>query len=289
MIPLILAPLRGFTDAVFRNAFQRHFQGVDEAVAPFVTSIKGRRIKASHLLDLKPLDNRLMPVVPQILSNHEDEFIRLANTLFDLGYPEINWNLGCPYPMVAKKMRGSGLLPYPDVIDRMLEKILGRFEGRLSIKTRLGRFCADEMDRIIPVFNRYPLARIIVHPRTGVQMYAGTVDLDAFESCLVKISHPVVYNGDIHNLDGYRAMEARFEGVSGWMVGRGVSRQSVSGGNDQTGPPDWSNMQRTVCGISRRSGGRLLAALFRSGTCIGPDERVLAVFFGWICRRPESP
>jgi tRNA-dihydrouridine synthase B len=221
MIPLILAPLRGFTDAVFRNAFQRHFQGVDEAVAPFVTSIKGRRIKASHLLDLKPLDNRLMPVVPQILSNHEDEFIRLANTLFDLGYPEINWNLGCPYPMVAKKMRGSGLLPYPDVIDRMLEKILGRFEGRLSIKTRLGRFCADEMDRIIPVFNRYPLARIIVHPRTGVQMYAGTVDLDAFESCLVKISHPVVYNGDIHNLDGYRAMEARFEGVSGWMVGRG--------------------------------------------------------------------
>ena len=222
MIPLILAPLRGFTDAVFRNVFQRHFQGVDQAVAPFVTSIKGRRIKASHLLDLDPMDNRRMPVAPQILSNHADDFICLANTLFDLGYPEINWNLGCPYPMVAKKMRGSGLLPHPDVIDRMLEKILGRFEGRLSIKTRLGRFCADEMDRLIPVFNRYPLARIIVHPRTGVQMYTGTVDLDAFESCLVKITHPVVYNGDIHNLEGYRAMDARFEAVSGWMVGRGL-------------------------------------------------------------------
>lgn len=237
MKPLILAPLRGFTDAVFRNAFQRHFQGVDEAVAPFVTSIKGRRIKPSHLLDLEPMDNRLMPVVPQILSNHADEFICLANTLFDLGYREINWNLGCPYPMVAKKMRGSGLLPHPDVIDRLLEKIMGQFEGHLSIKTRLGRFSADEMDRLIPVFNRYPLSRMIVHPRTGIQMYTGTVDLDAFESCLVNITHPVVYNGDIDGLDRFRSLEARFEAMSGWMVGRGILANPFLAETIRRGPP----------------------------------------------------
>ena len=105
---LILAPLRGFTDTVFRNAFQRRFQGVEEAVAPFVTSVNGRRIKPSHLRDLAPADNRALPVVPQILSNNSDEFVCLARTLFELGYEEINWNLGCPYPMVAKKYRGSG-------------------------------------------------------------------------------------------------------------------------------------------------------------------------------------
>ena len=77
MRPLILAPLRGFTDAVFRNTFQRHFQGIAEAVAPFVTSIKGRRIKPPHLLDLAPDDNRGVPVVPQILSNRPDEFVSL--------------------------------------------------------------------------------------------------------------------------------------------------------------------------------------------------------------------
>ncbi|MBC2712686.1 MAG: tRNA-dihydrouridine synthase family protein [Desulfosarcina sp.] len=219
---LILAPLRGFTDAVFRNAFQRHFQGIDEALAPFVTSIKGRRIKPSHLRDLAPADNRAMPIVPQILSNNIDEFIRLANTLINLGYGEINWNLGCPYPMVAKKMRGSGLLPHPDIIDRMLEKTLHGFAGSLSIKTRLGRFSADEMDRLIPVFNRYPLARVIVHPRTGVQMYAGNVDLKAFESCLANISHPVIYNGDINDLAMFQSLESRLPVVSGWMLGRGL-------------------------------------------------------------------
>ncbi|BBO66856.1 tRNA-dihydrouridine synthase [Desulfosarcina alkanivorans] len=222
MKQLILAPLRGFTDAAFRNTFQHHFKGVAEAVAPFVTSIRGRRIKASHLLDLVPEDNRIMPVVPQILSNQPDEFICLANTLFRRGYREINWNLGCPYPMVAKKMRGSGLLPHPDEIDRMLEKTIGQIDARLSVKTRLGRFSADEMDQLIPVFNRYPLSRVIVHPRTGVQMYTGGVDLKAFETCLNHINHPVVYNGDINSLDFFQALEARFPDVSGWMLGRGL-------------------------------------------------------------------
>ena len=222
MKPLILAPLRGFTDAVFRNAYPRHFQGVDEAVAPFITTLKGRRIKPAHLRDLAPAQNRAMPVVPQILSNRSDAFIRLANTLFNLGYSEINWNLGCPYPKVVKKMRGSGLLPHADRIDRILEKTLREFPGRLSIKTRLGRFSAREMDDLIPVFNRYPLTRLIVHPRTGVQMYAGQVDLDAFASCLTRIAHPVIFNGDINDPATFRARESRFPGVAGWMLGRGL-------------------------------------------------------------------
>jgi tRNA-dihydrouridine synthase len=222
MIPLILAPLRGFTDAVFRNAFQDHFHGIREAVAPFVTSIKGQRIKPSHLKDLAPEDNQSMPVVPQILSNNPDEFICLANTLVDLGYREINWNLGCPFPMVAKKMRGSGLLPHPDMIDRMLDKMLRGISGSLSIKTRLGRFSGDEMDRLIPVFNRYPLARVIVHPRTGVQMYTGNVDLKAFQVCLTRLTHPVVYNGDINDLANFQLLASGFPTVSGWMLGRGL-------------------------------------------------------------------
>ena len=222
MKTLILAPLRGFTDAVFRNAFQDHFRGVSEAVAPFVTSTRGRRIKASHLRDLAPEENGSLPIVPQILSNNAGEFVRLANTLLDMGYPEINWNLGCPYPMVAKKMRGSGLLPCPEVIDRLLEEILNGFTGQLSIKTRLGRFSVSEMDGWIAVVNRYPLARVIVHPRTGVQMYTGRVNLDAFATCLKNISHPVVYNGDIRDAATFVQLEERFPAVGQWMLGRGL-------------------------------------------------------------------
>ncbi len=220
--PIILAPLRGFTDVVFRNAFQHHFKGVDEAVAPFVTAVKGRRIKTAHLRELAPTDNRAMPTVPQVLGNDPDQLIRLADTLGAMGYPEVNWNLGCPFPMVAKKMRGSGLLPHPDTIDRVLEQLLAGFSGRISVKTRLGRFSAAEMDRLVPVFNRYPLSRVIVHPRTGVQMYTGSVDLKAFEGCLATLVHPVVYNGDINDTRTFAEHQQRFPTTTGWMLGRGL-------------------------------------------------------------------
>lgn len=219
---LLLAPLRGFTDAVFRNVFQKHFGGVDEAVAPFVASLKGRRVKPTHLRDLLPEKNRAMPVVPQILSNAGGEFVRLAESLIRLGYEEINWNLGCPYPMVAKKRRGSGLLPYPETIDRLLDEILGSISCRLSIKTRLGRFSPAEMTPLIPVFNRYPLARVIIHPRVGEQMYEGRVDLDEFERCQAQLVHPIVYNGDITDAQRFNELRERFAMVSGWMLGRGV-------------------------------------------------------------------
>ena len=222
MKDLVLAPLRGITDVVFRNAFQHHFTGVAQAVAPFVTSVGGRRIKPSHLCDLAPADNRWMPVVPQILSRDSDAFICLANTLVDLGYNEINWNLGCPYPMVAKKMRGSGLLCHPQRIDRMLDRIVAGVKAKISVKTRLGRFSADEMDHLIPVFNRYPIARVIVHPRTGIQMYDGSVDLPAFGRCLQAIAHPVIYNGDIITAGDLERLEGMFPEVSGWMLGRGL-------------------------------------------------------------------
>ena len=222
MPPLIMAPLRGYTDAVFRNAFQRHFEGIDEAVAPFITTTRGGRIKPSHLQDVMPEANRSLPVIPQIMSNDADAFIRLADALTDLGYGEINWNLGCPYPMVANKMRGCGLLPRPDLIDRILDAVSRRLGGRLSLKVRLGRHASGEIKDLIPVFNRYPLARVIIHPRTGRQMYEGTVDLEAFAGCLAGVVHPVVYNGDINDVATLCHLRSRFPAVSGWMLGRGL-------------------------------------------------------------------
>ncbi len=101
-----------------------------------------------------------MPIVPQIIGNNHENFIPLARQLSDLGYKTVNWNLGCPFPMVAKKQRGSGLLPYPDKIDNFLEKTVPAIPNQLSIKIRLGRKTPDELVKLLPIFNRYPLQEI---------------------------------------------------------------------------------------------------------------------------------
>ncbi|MFH1216748.1 MAG: tRNA-dihydrouridine synthase family protein [Pseudomonadota bacterium] len=218
---LLLAPLRGITESPFRTLFTSFFPGFDLAVAPFINTYQGNRIKPTHLQDLLPENNPAMPVVPQILSKNPDNFISVARILCDLGYTTLNWNLGCPWPMVANKMRGSGLLPYPDKIDAFLEKV-HTLPATISIKTRLGRRDSSEIFDLLPVFNRYPLSEVIIHPRTGIQMYGGTVDLDIFGRCLEICRHPVVYNGDIICLADFKRLALRFPQVSAWMIGRGA-------------------------------------------------------------------
>ena len=219
---LTLAPLKGFTEAPYRNAAAEFFKGFDAAMAPFVVTLQGRKYPDAHLKDLLPENNHGWPVIPQILSNHPAGFIKLAGRLHDHGYETVNWNLGCPFPRVAKKNRGSGLLPEPDTIDSMLDKVLPAIPNRLSIKTRIGRFDTEEMEPLMPIFNRYPLAELIIHPRTGVQMYAGVPDLTVFADCLSQSKNPIVYNGDIYTAADFAALADRFKAVDRWMLGRGV-------------------------------------------------------------------
>ena len=191
-------------------------------MAPFVVTIRGRKYPDAHLKYLLPENNRGWPVIPQILSNHPEGFIKLAGRLHDLGYDTVNWNLGCPFPRVAKKNRGSGLLPHPDKIDAFLDMVIPAISNRLSIKTRIGRFDIEEMESLMPVFNRYPLAELIIHPRTGVQMYAGNPDMEIFAGCLEISKNPVVYNGNIYTVSDFTRLSDRFKSVGRWMLGRGA-------------------------------------------------------------------
>lgn len=219
---LILAPMRGLTDVAFRNAFADHFGGFHSAVAPFIATVSARRYKPSQLRDVLPENNRGLALTPQILGNDPAAFVALARVLFDLGYPTVNWNLGCPFRRVAGKLRGSGLLPHPDRIDAFLDRALAEMPSGLSIKTRLGRFQTHELLSLMPVLNRYPLAELIIHPRTGIQMYEGAVDLEAYGACQAASSCPVVFNGDVCDLETFQRLSRRFPQTAGWMIGRGA-------------------------------------------------------------------
>ena len=217
---LYMAPMKGFTDYIFRSAFAKHFGGFDLAVAPFIASKQDRRIKRKYVKDVLPEHNTRMPVVPQILSKTPADFTFLANYLYDLGYDTVNWNLGCPFPMVANKQRGSGMLPHTDRIQTFLDRVIPEIRGSLSIKVRLGWKESADIFRLLPLIDPYPLSEIIIHPRTGLQRYQGPVDLDAFEDCLAVTRHPVVYNGDIRTVDDFRRLSRRFDRVYRWMIGR---------------------------------------------------------------------
>jgi tRNA-dihydrouridine synthase B len=219
---IYLAPVQGITDRIYRNLFPVYFKGVDMAIAPFISSSKKMKPVNNLLREFYPDKNTGIPTIPQIMSSNPDDFTRLANALYDIGCGTVNWNLGCPFRMVVKKGRGAGMLCYPDRIESFLEKTMPAIKPKISIKLRIGLTYPAEVLELIPIFNRFELEELIIHPRTGEQMYEGKVDLDIFEQCLNLSKHRVVYNGDIDSLEKLEMLTKRFASVDRWMIGRGL-------------------------------------------------------------------
>lgn len=220
---LYLAPLQGMTNAFYRNAFARIFGGIDAYYSPFIATADMKKAAPSLFKDILPENNNYeAKTVPQLLSNNGDEIKLFAAAIAEMGYNEINWNIGCPFPMVTKKKRGSGILPYPDMIDKCLDIACADDSYTLTVKMRLGLNDPEEGMRVIKVLNEYPLGGVIIHARTGKQMYTGRVDLDSFEALASACRHEVTYNGDIFTYDDFMRISSRFPSVKSFMLGRGA-------------------------------------------------------------------
>ena len=221
-IRISLAPIRGLTDAPFRSILGKHFGGFDFAISPFINPQKKAQLNDKLLGDIQPAANKVIPVIPQLLNNHAEDFVALAHRLADFGYEEINWNLGCPAPMVTRKKRGSGMLAYPDLIVQLLEEIIPQLRIKMSIKTRLGLSSVEQTQALLPRLDVFPLTEIIIHTRLGKQMYKGKTDPDTFEICQGLTHHKLAYNGDITSVPVFQKLQQRFPTIEHWMIGRGA-------------------------------------------------------------------
>ena len=222
-IMLSLGPFQGITDAPFRNVFKRHFGGIDKFYTPFFTGIhKEERAKNLQTEEIDPSCNDVETLTPQILSTDAEEILRFAKQCKQLGYKEINLNMGCPFPRVANKKRGCGLLSHPNLVETMLERVFEEIDINFSIKCRLGYFDPKEIEAIIPIFNRFPLSELIIHPRIGKQLYKGEADVERFKSLIPYINAPLVYNGDIFSVEGFERIREQVQPVKQFMLGRGL-------------------------------------------------------------------
>lgn len=219
---LISSPLQGFTDFRFRNALHQYFGGIDTYYAPYIRLNGKMVIKQGYQKDLQHKNNEVPHLVPQLMTNSAEEFLFIVDYVQSLGYEEINWNLGCPYPMVTNRGLGSGLICDPPRIDEILDKVHSKTNITVSMKMRMGYEHAGEILEAFKILDQYPLKSIGIHARIGKQLYVGGVDLDSFERCIDATRHKLYYNGDITSVEVFRVMRERFPTIDHWMLGRGL-------------------------------------------------------------------
>lgn len=221
-VKLVFAPFKGLTTKVYRNAFARHFGGFDEMVAPFISGTGTIRVNPAKLDDIIPSEENRAPTIPQVISINAKEIILMGEALQASGYNHMNWNLGCPFSRIAEKYRGCGILPYPDMLESILDEVYASVNIQLSVKTRLGYKDPDEIIDVIHVMNKYPLKEITIHARTGMQVYRGEVKPDHFRKCIQLSDHALIFNGDLYSLPRFREYQSIFPEIHTWMVGRGA-------------------------------------------------------------------
>ena len=213
--------MQGYTDFEYRRIHARHCGGVDTYYTPFIRWEKGG-IREKDIRDILPENNEGLHLVPQIICADTDEFNRLADTIQEHGYEEMDLNMGCPAPMQTKLMRGSGILPYPTRVSALLKEMERRPEVRFSAKMRLGLEGKEEWRELSGMLNSSCLKHLTVHPRIGKQMYKGEVDMDAFNEVYSSIHIPIIYNGDVTSMEQVSSLLERYPGLHGIMMGRGL-------------------------------------------------------------------
>ena len=220
---LSFAPMEGITGSIYRRVHARFFPGADVYYAPFIAPDGTGRFKGSALRELLAENNEGVSLIPQLLVNAPESFLAAAEALGDLGYEEINLNIGCPSGTVVAKHKGAGTLGDLESLERCLDEIFTRCPLRVSVKTRLGLSSTGEFPAVLSLYRRYPLARLIVHARDRAGMYQSRPDLDAFAPALDDSPFPVIYNGNIFSVRDYEAIVRQFPALSGVMLGRGAA------------------------------------------------------------------
>lgn len=232
MIPIHFAPLQGFTESTYRLAHSKFAPGIDTYYTPFLRLEKGE-VRAKDLRDLQA--EHPYHLVPQIIVRDVEEFNTLTKAVTDLGFKKIDINMGCPYPMQTKSGRGSGILPHPEKVREILDAInkLSRSSQvaseslNFSIKMRLGLNSPEECLQLLPLLNEAPLAHITLHPRVGIQQYKGALDFETFDKFYSECKHPLIFNGDITDLEQMNYIESRYPKLAGIMIGRGLLANPV--------------------------------------------------------------
>ena len=221
MYKIEFAPLQGYTDAIYRTMHNKVFGGINSYYSPFIRLEKGE-VRQKDIKDILPENNENINLVPQIIVNSNEEFLKLTESVSNLGYKRIDINMGCPFPLQTKKGRGAALLQNTNHLEDIVESINSINDIDFSIKMRLGMDSAEDAKGALEIINKAKLHHLTIHPRIAKQQYKGEIDYQTFDYIYQNCLHPIIYNGDILSKEDIYNIINIYPKIEGIMIGRGL-------------------------------------------------------------------
>lgn len=221
MYKIEFAPLQGYTDAIYRTMHNKVFGGINCYYSPFIRLEKGE-VRQKDIKDILPENNENINLVPQIIVNSNEEFLKLTESVCNLGYKRIDINMGCPFPLQTKKGRGAAILQNTKHLEDIVESINSINDIDFSIKMRLGMDSAEDAKGALEIINKAKLHHLTIHPRIAKQQYKGEIDYQTFDYIYQNCLHPIIYNGDILSQEDIYNIINIYPKIEAIMIGRGL-------------------------------------------------------------------
>jgi len=214
---LLLSPMSGVTDMVFRDLCRRH--GADFSYCEFVSAdgVLHGNASTRELMELSPGETnvgiQLFGSNPNSLAEAAREAERLGPTLIDL-------NFGCPVKKVVKKNGGSALLCNVPLVEEITRAVVESTRVPVTAKIRLG-WSTNSMNymEVCQMLEEAGACAITIHGRTRDQLFRGSADWEPIAEVKAAATVPIVGNGDVCSGDDYLRMR-RETGCDAVMIAR---------------------------------------------------------------------
>jgi len=218
---LALAPMQDVTTLQFMRVVHRY--GGPDVYWTEYFRVHGESRPEKWILDSITQNPTGRPIIAQLIGNDIPALVRNAKLLQQFPVAAIDFNLGCPAPIVYRKCAGGGLLREPQKIDSILGALRDAVTIPFTVKTRLGFESPAEFGALLELFSRHALDLLTVHGRTVTQMYRPGVRYDLIAQAVRALKCPVLLNGNVFSATQAQRLLAE-TGVRGLMIGRGAIR-----------------------------------------------------------------
>ena len=171
------------------------------------------------------------PLALQVGGSDKEELSEVCKIAEDMGYDEININLGCPSKKVQKNKFGACLIKEPDLVAECINKMISSCKIPVTAKTRIGFDNTESYDHLNSFVNKILDAgckTIILHARKAI--LKGLTPKENLK--VPKLNYPLVYeiknknknleiiiNGGITNVE---QINEHLKNCDGVMIGRAI-------------------------------------------------------------------